>query len=612
MKLSTEDIESKALTLIREQKSSWEEGVVFVTDRVAFNIRELIKELRRNYWGVFEESIDPTTGRQKIWIPLTESTVESTVKNIDLDTKDINFRAKKQSAVGLTSLVRTAVKEQLDSMYFGEYLDEMERSLCIDGTAVWKIVEDKDEDNKPSFCIYPVDLLNFYIDPSARSIQESDIIERSILTKEEFMQMSGWENKDDVQFSDQIDPNSDMSRTTNKSTMSIEVYEWWGQMPKSFITGNDKDDKEYIPGHIVISNLNQDAVFHLIEKNPNKKGLKPYEEVWYSRVPNRWYGRGPAERLMMLQLYINTVVNIRINRSYVSQLGLWKVRKGSGITAQMLSKLTANGAIAVNNMQDIEQLVMQEASQASYNDENVAVSWAERVTSAFEVVTGETLPASTPATNAVIQSRAAQSSFTFVKEGIGMFLQRVIKRHVMPIIQKRLTPDEVMRLTDEPEKIRIIDERVVNEMVYRKLKEMNKKGEFVVPETVEFERLRALEVLRASSDERMVKLSEKINLSDYDVQVYITNEEIDKGVLIQNLTQMLQMVASIPNSGVDPKMIVRQVFDVAGLDYVEQSQVQPQAGMPQPQQAPQGNIPQVSVPQAGNEQQTFTGANIPA
>jgi len=60
------DIERAALSLVSNEKVGWETATAFVTEKVAFNMRNLIRQLRRNYWGVFEQPVDPQTGRKKI------------------------------------------------------------------------------------------------------------------------------------------------------------------------------------------------------------------------------------------------------------------------------------------------------------------------------------------------------------------------------------------------------------------------------------------------------------------------------------------------------------------------------------------------------------------
>src|ERR1051326_2706484 len=244
------EIQQEAINLIKQEKTLWETGTAFVTEKVAFQMRNLIRQLRKNYWGIFDEPVDPQTGRKKIWVPLTESLIESVVKNIDLDTKDISFRAKRPEAIGLTGLVRNVVKNELDYIHFGETDEEMERTLAIDGTAVWKTVEYIDEVRKKKCIkILPVDLLNFYIDPTAHSIQEAEaVIERAIITEDEAKGMSGWINTEQIRGTtnlDRRDGQTNLSFQRTGETRLVEVFERWGKMPKRLITGNTKDD-EYI------------------------------------------------------------------------------------------------------------------------------------------------------------------------------------------------------------------------------------------------------------------------------------------------------------------------------------------------------------------------------
>ena len=582
--LTDEQITEQAIELVRRDRDEWESGMAYVTERIAFSMRDLIRQVRQNYWGIFNKRLDPVTGRKKIWVPLTESLVEAAVKNIDLDTKDVNFRSKKAESVGLTSLVRSVVKDWLDSVFFGEKLDDWIRSMAIDGTVVVKTLETKDEDGKKTADMRKVDLLNFYIDPVADSISETDsIVERAVMSMDEFMAMTGWINKDEVKARFDI-PKVDRfrygSRSGKKRTPEVEVFERWGKMPKSLITGKEEDKDVVIDGVIVVSNLDNEPLVHRVEKTD---GCKPYEEAWYTRVPGRWHGRGVAEKVIMLQLWLNTIVNIRISRSYVSQLGIFKIRKGSGVTPQMVSRLAANGAITVSSMDDIQQFVMQEASQASYADEANIQNWSERVTSVFESVTGESLPSSTPATNAVIQTRTAQSQFLLIKEGFGIFIQRFMKKHLLPILMKRLKPTDVIRVTGEIEELRDLYERLAKEMVLKELEKQEKDGKMVMPEDILREIDRVRETFERRGQDMYVELMEEIDFTEYDVQVFVTNEEIDKAVLVQNLLSVLQTVAAAPGIDIDPAMVVRQIFDVMGLDAAQfRAQQQQLMGVGQP------------------------------
>ncbi len=102
-KLSNKDIEAEAITIVRGERQRWEVATAFITDRVNFKMRQLSRILRKNHYGLFDQPKDEFTGQEKIWYPLTEINVEAVVKNIDLDQKDIGFRAKNPDGYGVTA-----------------------------------------------------------------------------------------------------------------------------------------------------------------------------------------------------------------------------------------------------------------------------------------------------------------------------------------------------------------------------------------------------------------------------------------------------------------------------------------------------------------------------
>ncbi len=603
-RMSEADIDARAVGIVRGEKQTWEVATAFVTDRVSFKMRQLIRICRKNYYGIFDTPYDQFTMLEKIWYPLTEINVEAVVKNIDLDQKDINFRSKTPNGYGITDITRSAVKNKLSSIYFGQKLDQFERNLAIDGTAVWKTYEENGK-----LVILPIDLLNIYIDPTSPSIQEAyRFTERTLLFPDQIKDMTGWKNTDKKEIQENVPqgiPRVDpywMNRSSgvNSNVRLWDVYETWGMIPKSLLTGDMADDQIEVAGHIVVSGIDSpgNETVHLIEENSKVdtegNSLKPYEEAWFTRVPNRWYGRGVAEKLLTLQIYANIVFNVRINRSRISQLGLFKIKKGAGITPQMLARLPSNGAIVLNSLDDLQQFVVQEVGATSYKDEDVINQLSERLTNAFEVVTGEGLPSSTPATNAVIQNQNAKSGFNIIKDGIGSFLERWMDRHALPIIAKELTTNEIVRIAADEDSFKELIDRVLMFQASAALEQTFANG--YIPS--EQEMIAAIEDARRkmSKNDLFVKLLKKIITEGLYTQVYVTNEELDVSITIQNLLSMLQAAPQYQEA------IVKQAFDLMGL-----SQPQMPQGLPQPGQIPggapglppQGGAPQ---PQPGQVQ----------
>lgn len=598
--VSNDYINAQAISIVRGEKQRWEVATAFVTDRVSFKMRQLIRICRKNYYGIFDVPIDQQTQLEKIWYPLTEIHVEAVVKNIDLDQKDINFKSKTKDGYGITDLTRSAVKDKLSKIYFGQKLDDFERALAIDGTAVWKTYEEKGK-----LKVQLVDLLNIYIDPTTPSIQEAyRFTERSLMFPEEVKGMKGWSNTEGIEMN-MVEglPRTDpywMNRATqvNSNVKLLDVYELWGQIPLSLITGNSGDDNKEVQGHIVVSGIDSPGKerVHLIELN-NKvdaegNALKPYEEAWYTRVPNRWYGRGIAEKLLTLQIYANIVFNVRINRSRISQLGLFKMKKGSGVTPQMLSRLPSNGVVVLNNLDDLEQMVVQDVTQSSYKDEEVINTLTERITGAFQAVMGEPLPSSTSATEAAIQNQNGKSGFTMIKDGIGKFLERWMDRHALKIIAKELTTGEIVRITSDEDNFKELVDRIVMNKALESLEGSFKKGYLPSPQEIQSAIENAKE--KMLKGDMFVPLLKEVIADQLYTQVYVTNEEMDVAVTIQNLLALNQSAPQYADQN------VKEIYELMGLPQPKQPQLPP--GMP-----PQGAMPSPLQMAPGQGQQIQQG-----
>lgn len=569
------DIESLAINIVNKERVNWEDAVCYVTEKVGFRMRELIRTCRKNYWGVFDEPTDPTTSRDKMWVPLIRTLVEDVVKNIDLDQKDLQFRASNPNGGAITDITRAYVRDYLTKMFFGELLDTTERQMAIDGTVVWKTWKENGEMVRRT-----VDLLHIYIDPAEESIQSAfRFTERGLYTPDEIAGMTGWINTKGIVGSQNLSKND--IRVGSQSVTGIpttgrfvDVWECWGKMPMSLLTGK-MDDEEYFDGHIIVSGLDAgDKRVHLIEKNTNtdKFGniIKPYEEARMSKISGRWYGLGTAERALALQEWLNTIIGTRINKNYISQLGLFKIRKGAGITPQMLSRLPTNGALVVQQMTDIDQFDIPGVDVTSYKDEDVINSWAQKVTQAYPTSTGETLPASQTATASSIQSQSSKSGYALMKDGLTFFLQRWMDRHALPIIASTIKIGDLVRITGDDEKYKVLVERIVANMASKKLEEL--KGQGIIPNPAEVQAEMNLQIENLSrKPELFVKLTQKIIAEDLDSTFYVTNEDLDTSVTVKNLMDMLKIAPQYSEA------TIKQIYDLMGLDVPKQNQQQIQA-----------------------------------
>lgn len=570
-------LEREALTIVDEHVSKYKDPEVFITEHVSFSIKPLIRLLRKNYYGVFENPIDSSTGRKKIWVPLTMTMCDGVTKNSDIDTKDATFTSRNREGIASTEIVRATIRRELEDTYFGQDLDMAIRTLSIDPTIVWAL-EPYKKNGKTHIDRRAVDVLNVYIDPSAKSLQDVDFAERVLMTKKEMMENESWINTEKAVEQDNLARYDDMLQTNGPKRM-VEVFVFYGDVPEYLITGK-KSDKKKVPAKIVTSGSGKSALLHLIERNTRKdkmgNSIKPYEEGWYTKLPWSWYGISPAWKVLDLQEYVNTTVNIRINRNTIAQYGIFKMRDDAGIRQKDFARLGSNGVIKVKKMDDLEQFNIQGADASSYKDEDIAKQWAAEVTSAYDIVRGAPSPASATATAQAIEDRNSKSSFLLIRDSVGYFLQRVIDRHYLPHVPKMIKENGEVRIYGDNDNIEELRERVVAYLVN---KELDKMATLPSEEDLA-SMIESMQNKLRSDKDLFVEAVDDIVVSMLDTKIAFTNEEMDNAIIARNLIDMMRIVPPELQ-----KPMVDQVFDLFGLERPKVSR-QNQVMMPQEGQLP--------------------------
>jgi hypothetical protein len=594
--MDLQKLEREAITIVNEHVAKYKDPQVFITENVSFSIRPLIRLLRKNYYGVFETPTDKNTGRKKIWVPLTQTMCDGVTKNSDIDTKDATFTSRTRGGIASTELVRATVRRELEDTYFGQDLDMAIRTLSIDPTIVWKLTPYK-KNGKTHVNRQQIDVLNVYIDPSAKTLHDVDFAERALMTKGEMQDMTGWKDVDKAVEQENLSRYDDIMKGARTTGKMVEVYEFYGMVPEYLITGVESDKKK-VPARIVTSGAGEASVLHFIEKNTQKdkygNSIKPYEEGWYTKLPWSWYGISPAWKVLDLQEYINATVNIRINRNTVAQYGIFKMRDGSGIRQKDFARLGSNGVIKVKQMDDLEQFQVQEAGPGSYRDEEMAKQWASEVTSAFDIVRGAPSPSSATATAQAIEDRNSKSAFLLIKDSIGYFLERVIDHHYLPLVPKMIKEGGTVRIFGDVDNIEDLRERIVS---YLAMEELDKLNHVPTREELDMAMESADRKLRSDKD-LFVDSLEEIIVSTLDTRVTFTNEEMDNAIIARNIIDMMRVVPPEMH-----KDLIGQVFDLFGLERPRAPIAPPMASgaVPGATSSPMGGAPTL--------QSLTTGAN---
>jgi hypothetical protein len=551
------DPEAEMLRIMKAEKTSWEQGKVWVTDRVAFNMREIVKQCRKNFFGIFDQEIDPVTLRKKIWVPLTEWIVENVAKNIDIDLKDIHVDPMKPESSFAAEIFNFILRNRLERAGFGKTLNANNQNIVIDGTGFLKAYKD---DGK--LCITYQDRLHIIIDPSVQSIEESPIMEENVVSLPEFREYKDWANIGYVKGETNVDRTgiTGVSSSTNTSEIpQVRVYERYGYAPKFVLTGKEEDRNEYVYVLAVASELDANPIIHLIKEVKSH----PYGEFKFKDVLNRFDGRGIPEKLIDIQKYTNETVNTRLNTARIVQLGLWRI--DPSMNAKQLKDLFSTTGIKATQGQ-VERLNTGTIDASSYKDEEVAYDWAKRVT---QTTQEDEVAASKPATNALIEERGANKGYDLIIENIYLNLAKFLKEKVVPIILETLEDGEIEKITGDTTVMQKLDERFVrNEVRTRNNAYYQENGQYLylTQEEEDMAVQQSIEDLHnENGNKRFLPVLKAAFDTDFEIRIDPAGETINKGVLAQQLTQVMNMLSGAGVPITELTDVAQELFDAMGL-----------------------------------------------
>lgn len=356
---------------------------------------------------------------------------------------------------------------------FDREIDELKEDKDLFGKVKEFFAEDNEDDDnisaevvKDKVNFKQLDVLDCYIDPEAESIQEAQsFIYDDVRELAEVKQNAVFHNVEELEGHTSPSNNTVTGNTpgadnfvsdeTQREQEVTIIRERWGKVPLSWLTGKESDDGVMVEGVVTLGDVNKDdPVILRVDRNPFEHNKKPFEENWYQKKSNRWYGIGIAEKMLDMQSYLNRTVNRRIENEDVLHSGMFKIKRGSSVSAKDI-KSVPGGVIPVEQMDDVQQLKIRDISQLSTGTVNLINNFLAKINGANEAARGSA--SSESATTSLINDRNASTRFNKVKRYINDFLKRFFEQW-MQLNRQFLDKEFVMRVTGEDTNLDRIDE----------------------------------------------------------------------------------------------------------------------------------------------------------
>jgi hypothetical protein len=343
-KLAYNDPQAALCAWVKERVTQWEEHR---------NTNYLGKwdEYYRIWRGIWaSEDKSRASESSRLIAPATQQAIEATVAELEEaifgkeQWFDLRDDVADQDPTDI-KVVRMNLQEDLDRAKAKDAIVESLLNAAIYGTGVAKISVDEEvgkklgesaipdtlttdtvvyEEDMTTVRIDPLSPKEFVIDPSATSIDEALGVAQ-IVIKPKYEIIEGirdgiYEDKPIGSY-DRVDlgfDEEDGASTTDND--KVKITEYWGRVPKKFLNGEgesaslddafDYDDDELVEAVVIIAN---DTSVLKAAENPYLMGDRPFVAFQLDRVPNKFWGRGIAEKGYNPQKALDAELRARID-----------------------------------------------------------------------------------------------------------------------------------------------------------------------------------------------------------------------------------------------------------------------------------------------------------
>lgn len=571
---------------IRKESQDFYDSYISVVPGYSYNQYETLKRAYLYLNSKFEDS-SQFLGRDKLFFNIVLPPCEVAARMLNVDTKDIRLWPTNPKSYYSTFLLEKELKLWLKKSDMGQILNK----LAEEAPRYGSVVIEKTSDGAKA-----VDLRRLILDPTVDSITDSRFVTTVHYMTPTQLRETGWDNVEEAieRFGDTnaMEAFEDEYGNINQlnSTPYIKVHKRYGEVPE-WMLGKGKSDK-LVKALFIVAGADSmlenaegkpigDAGVVLFKSRWHKDW--PFKDFHYTKIRGRWLGVGVVEMLFDAQVRINELANQKRLSMELSTMHLFQT-KDNTIVKNALTDLQ-NGDILISRS-GIEPIVNEERNLNAWQSEeenykNLAMS----LSFANEAVNGTPLPASTPATNALIAQQGSTSVYAFKRENLTLMLRDFFNELVIPRLLKDLSKEHVMRFVGSSQELQKLDMAAAEVCASDYVKEQMMKGEVTTPEELDAYKQAKLDEYKVLGESRFLKLKDAFyDDVEFEFDIVIGNEQIDPATMVQNTQAVFMSVAQNPMILQDPrvKMLFYKYAENLGISPAEIELADQQASqMPQ-------------------------------
>ena len=376
------------------------------------------------------------------------------------------------------------------------------------------------------------------------------------------------------------EPSKDMNSLDGVETSTpgkyIEVYEIHGDLPRHFITQEEKydDDEMYTNQmHIVAMYKNDKDEKTFVTLYAKEQDEIPFKLILRDEIFGRALGLGGVEELIDPQVWTNYAV-IRKRDMLDSAAKTVMVTDDGTLAAKHPS-----GLKGVENMEIIEVADGKRLQQADTFPRNITLfdrsidEWAGtagQIGGANEAIMGESPKAGTPFRLQALITQESHSLHNYRKGKIATFLQMIYQEWIIPHLATEIAKEQMFMAELSFEEMQEVADRIVDNIANKRLKEAILKGELPVPEEVEAMKLTNKEIFLKSNKKFLKIFKDEMKKTALGVKINIVGKQEYLQFMVDSLVNVFNKLYRGPEDFQNPAMVglFNKILEGSGVDVI--------------------------------------------
>ena len=463
-------------------------------------------------------------GREKPYYNIANFRLNVGIRATDFDTKDIQVVSDTRDYVR-SMLISKEIDRWMKQVNFAKTLNRMVEKRPKYG---WLLVKRVMTDGKLDIQI--VDARNAVVNQTG--IMRSPIIEKHTLTRAELASKADvWDN---------------VQGLLDLGLEEYAIQEITGEMPDSVAGGSEDTYSLY---KYIIFEDGEDNSFELFSETLKDN---PYKTVSWAAMDGR-LGRGLIEDMFEAQTGTNEVKLLERDAVILaSKTGF--VTNDDTLENNIITDLDNGFILKLDENKTFTQVNTMTNALPAFD--RLKADWdeqAEKVTSTFEALTGETLPSGTPFRSVAIQNQEASSLFSYRREEMGIFLTELFNDWIIPELIKNINQEHILASEFNAEELSKIDERFSKYEANKRIKDILLNQPLSESEDITAEKYQEMqdsfvELIQETENKRFVKVP-KDYFKDFEfkISVITTNEQRNKSAVLESISKIIGDITSTFN-----------------------------------------------------------------